>query len=171
MTLGRRVFLIAVAALALGCDGTQATGSKPPARTGPLAITDEPSQGVSASLGGQGLLVIDDECVTLQMQEPRRQITLAFRSTQIRWDPSLNQATFLDPFLGSVVLSNGELIEVGGEAVGASTGGEPPNTRRWIAPPNSSCPSDVFEVHTLTFKTRGPVSAQHPSTVAQHLVA
>ena len=115
---------------------------------GPLAVTDQDTQAISAASVGQGLLSIGDRCVTLDL-DAGRSVTLAFRAKQVEWDDVRSEISFRDPFDGTLVLKSGDRIDVGGEGIGPSQGGEPAHTRRWISAPDPSCPKEVFEVHTL----------------------
>lgn len=124
------------------------TAPSGPTLTGPLAITNEPTQAVSASRGGEGPVEISDDCVTLET-EAGHPITLVFRSGQVRWNDANREVAFLDPFVGTVVFSDGTSIEVGGESLGPGSAGEPPKTRQWITTPRRNCPPELFEVHSM----------------------
>ena len=133
--------LLAAVLLAGGCSV---------ASYGPLAVTNEPTDVVNAALGGVGTLVISSECVTL---EDRRDgggpITLVFRRTQVEWDAVTQRVMFRDPFLGRIVLADGDAIEVGGTGIAGVGGLEPPSNRGWVATPNPNCPGELFEVHSI----------------------
>jgi hypothetical protein len=133
--------LLAAVLLAGGCSV---------ASYGPLAVTNEPTDVVNAALGGTGTMVISSECVTL---EDRRDgggpITLVFRRAQVEWDATTRRVLFRDPFLGRILLSDGDAIEVGGSGMAGAGGLEPPTNSEWVATPNPSCPGELFEVHSI----------------------
>lgn len=138
------VAAISIIAILNGCGTNEKNDS-------PLALTASDTQVVSAALAGTGALDITAECVVLDLHKDGK-VTLVFRLTQALWDSAHRTIAFNDPFAGTLTLTSGATVKVGGKAIGHWNGAEPPATVRWIVPPHSSCPAELFEVHTLVIE-------------------
>ena len=92
---------------------------------------------------GPGKLHIRADCVTLEVPEVKREITLVWRSAQVAWDGSTREIVFDNRQHGKVRLSDGETIIVRG------TSTTNPNAA-WLAVPAAACPSVMFNVHSVS---------------------
>ena len=117
---------------------------------GPMTVIDEDMRVVLASGGFPGTLRIGDRCVTILLDDGGREITLVFRNGQTSWDAITRQIVFSDTRAGVLRLSDGDRIAPGGAGIA-----EPEDLDqgvpqpRWISPPNPSCPTDLFAVHSV----------------------
>lgn len=139
---------------ATACTTTAPAASTTPAATldptgvgqggswGPLAVVDERVTGSADARGGAGTLQIGADCVTLDLNEVDRAITLVWRGAEVAWDSSAREIVFTDPQEGQVRLSDGDTIAVGG------TDFTNPNPT-WFAQPAPSCPAEMFTVHDI----------------------
>lgn len=132
-----RVGVALVAMVAAGCSEEDAS---------PLAILDESDTStISLARPEEGVLSITDDCVTLSLNEVPREITLVWRSAQVVWDEERSVIRFEDPDDGPIELSNGQVVEVGGEGTIGNVPPDPP----WLVEPAGSCPTDFFTVHDI----------------------
>lgn len=123
------------------------SGATPPASEwGPLAVLhEEDVAAASDASGGRGSLVISDTCVTLS-KDKYPDVTLVWRSGEVSWDADQREIVFQDITGDRVSLGGGDEIEVGGEA---TIGDTSEFHGSWLAEPDSSCPQQLFTVHSV----------------------
>ena len=109
---------------------------------GPLAVIEAPSgAGELAALRGE--LHIGEACVTVGELDP---VVPIFRNSQTRWDADRRAIVFYNFHDGTVVeLRDGDWASFGGGEIGPGLAGIP-----WLAPPDRSCPAQVFGVHSVS---------------------
>ena len=108
---------------------------------GPLAVIEAPSDaGELAGLAGR--LHIGERCVTVGDMHLTMPI---FRHSQTRWEPDGGVIVFYNVHDGTrVELRDGDRISFGGGEIGVD-----PAELPWLAPPDPSCPAQVFAVHSV----------------------
>ncbi len=109
---------------------------------GPLAIIDSPGDGGSDQGLGTGAVHIDDECVTIQIDEGRV-ATLAFPSGRVAWVEAEQSIEISGLPSGRIVLGHGDRISIAGvDELGKEL--------VWLNEPAPSCPSLVYAVDGIT---------------------
>jgi hypothetical protein len=121
-----------------------------PTSWGPLAVIDEDADLVLASGGFPGRLRIGDRCVSIQLEEVPRELTLVWRDSQVTWDATARRIEFVDTRAGEIGLRDGDRIAPGGAGLAdpddPDQGAPQP---MWIVRPDPSCPSEMFVVHSV----------------------
>jgi hypothetical protein len=119
----------------------------PTARWGPMAVVhDTARDGLDAGLG-PGVLTIGETCTTLEFEG--RPTTLVWRDWQAAWDPHARTIRFEDRSEGEIELASGDRLMLGGYAPWTQGAGGPP-APPWLVPPDPTCPSLLFLVHSVT---------------------
>jgi hypothetical protein len=114
---------------------------------GPMAVVhDTTRDGLDAGLG-PGTLVIGETCTTLEVEG--RPTTLVWRDWQAAWDPEARAIRFEDRSEGELELVSGDRLTLGGYAPWVEGAGGPP-APPWLVPPDPTCPSLLFLVHSVT---------------------
>lgn len=141
---------VAIAALSVlpGCTGDGGDQDRTSAPWGPMSVANAPDVSFQHKIfGGSGTLRISKECVILRrdssgQQKEGDEVTLVWRSGQVRWDSEAEAIVFDKPGGGpGVRLRDGDTVTVGG-------GGGP--NPEWLAPPHPSCPKQRFTVHEIS---------------------
>ena len=118
-----------------------------------MAVIDDPATLALEARGGEGPVHIGQRCVVLEVTEtsPHSQLLLAWRSAEVGWDGDTRTITFTAIGSEPIHLTDGDVIEVGGADVVSDDGGPeilPPVD--WLVPPDPSCPTNAWGVHSVT---------------------
>lgn len=89
-----------------------------------------------------GTLAISDECAVLLGPDGEPIMTPVWGNARTQWDAEAQEIVF-DDDRGQVQLRDGDELRVGGGAVDGDS------DLSWVAEPHSSCPEDLWAVHSI----------------------
>ena len=138
---------------------------------GPLAVFTDPTNGPGGDVGlGPGVISIGERCVTFKADRAELPVALIWADDTVVWRPNNRRIVFTDRQGDVDRVNDGDRLMLGGVTMwpprsdsGATT--PEPGQRwsdwldeRWLAPPDASCPEDLWYVGEIDVRKRAEAS-------------